>query len=115
MEKQIVVPLDDFGQPGRSITMRNPAAMSYRQVTGLRDTAGEDGGLAVLLQLIVSWDALDADGAPLPSLDQKPDALEDLPIAVLGHVLRVMGERLEISVPKGSATPSTTSSDTPRA
>lgn len=111
MEKQIVVALDDFGQPGKSVTMRNPQLMSWRQLKELRaqvKDGGDESGVSALRSLVVSWDADDASGSPLPPLSERPEAIEDLPLAVLMRLLREMNERIELAVPKGSATQSPT-------
>ncbi len=110
MEKQIVVPLDDYGQPGKSVTMRNPQLMSWRELKALRaqvkEENNEDGGIDALRSLVVSWDALDAAGETLPQPSEKPDAIEDLPLAVLMRLLAEMNDRIDLALPKDSATPS---------
>lgn len=111
MEKQIVVALDDFGQPGKSVTMRNPQLMSWDEHKALRATAreqSEDSALDALRSVVISWDALGVDGEPLPQPSESPGAIAKLPIAVIFRLFAEMNERIELAVPKGSATQSPT-------
>ncbi len=112
METFIVVRLDEHGQPGRSVTIRNPRVFSWKRFKALRDkaNASEDGGLDVLRDLISSWDVLDEQGDPLPPLSERPDAVEDVPIEVLLAVMETAFRQLDglSTGPKAPGTPSAT-------
>lgn len=110
MERLIAIPLDEHGQKGRSVTIRNPQTLSWRQLKELRAKAkeNEDGGVEVLRDLIQSWDVEDTEGNVLPSLSERPDAIEDIPIGILLHVTKVAFEHMDSAVPKELRTPSAT-------